>query len=325
MPAHDTKTDGAPYRVAYITSSERSGSTLLDQLLAAHPAVATVGEVHHLRAYALEDRRLYDPAQPLTCSCGEKLASCPFWTEVESSLGRQLATLKLKPVLFEFTGDQPDASLGRPLLGSTMKRLLHRWPAIYTHHSIHHLLKGHDVGADSFALLDAVHAVTEADVIIDSSKTLPRLWSLAARHPERMRVIVLVRDFRAVAYSQHKRGQDLVRSARSWARRIGQVEQMVAAVPALAVTWVRYEDLCSEPHPSLRRLCEFLGLEFDARMLARRSEGTHHIGGSPSKLDDSRRTVRLDDVYLRELSGEQMRAMERVAGDVGRRFGYPSC
>ena len=40
-------------KIVYIMSDNRSGSTLLDQLLGAHESVTSLGEVHHLPAYAL--------------------------------------------------------------------------------------------------------------------------------------------------------------------------------------------------------------------------------------------------------------------------------
>ena len=48
-----------------VLSDNRSGSTLLDQCLGAHPNVVSLGEVHWLRAYVRQDRTIYNPAAPV--------------------------------------------------------------------------------------------------------------------------------------------------------------------------------------------------------------------------------------------------------------------
>src|SRR5262245_10074841 len=67
--------------VGYVTSHAYSGSTLLSFLLGAHPDVATVGEMTGVI------ERL-DPAQ-YVCSCGQTLASCPFWQSFSSAMTRR--------------------------------------------------------------------------------------------------------------------------------------------------------------------------------------------------------------------------------------------
>ena len=48
--------------ILYVLSDVRSGSTLLDQLLGAHPSIFSVGELHWLAAYVREDRSIYNPS-----------------------------------------------------------------------------------------------------------------------------------------------------------------------------------------------------------------------------------------------------------------------
>ena len=64
----------------YIASPSYSGSTLLTFLLAAHPEVASIGE---LKASAMGDADAY------TCSCGAPIRRCPFWRRVCDELARR--------------------------------------------------------------------------------------------------------------------------------------------------------------------------------------------------------------------------------------------
>lgn len=61
-------------RVLFVGGLGRSGSTLLELILAQHPDVCAVGEVVHLWERALGgDER---------CGCGERFTACDFWQRV---------------------------------------------------------------------------------------------------------------------------------------------------------------------------------------------------------------------------------------------------
>ena len=69
----------ASAKLVYIGGYGRSGSTLLEYLLAAHPEVVACGEIErHLRVFA---RRR-------TCTCGEPARHCQVWGEFQHKSGR---------------------------------------------------------------------------------------------------------------------------------------------------------------------------------------------------------------------------------------------
>ena len=164
-------------------SDTRSGSTLLDQLLGAHSQIRSVGEVHHLAAYALEDRSRYNPVHQLVCSCGQSVSRCPFWSRVESRLRRPLASLALRPQLFR-RRRTPEWSLGRIL--NYPRRFLVRHPLLYRSRIIAKLLSGPRVAADSFALFDAIFDTSGEKYIVDSSKQSFRFRLLYDHQPKRL-------------------------------------------------------------------------------------------------------------------------------------------
>jgi hypothetical protein len=58
-------------RLIYIGGYGRSGSTLLEYLLASHPSVVACGEVErHLRSFGRKTR----------CTCGLQITKCPIWS-----------------------------------------------------------------------------------------------------------------------------------------------------------------------------------------------------------------------------------------------------
>src|SRR6185369_11690315 len=69
----------ASAKLVYIGGYGRSGSTLLEYLLAAHPEVVACGEIErHLRVFT---RRR-------TCTCGEPARHCQVWGEFQHKSGR---------------------------------------------------------------------------------------------------------------------------------------------------------------------------------------------------------------------------------------------
>ena len=297
-------------KVAYILSNNRSGSTLLDQLLGGHPRIMSLGEVHHLAAYALQDRKLYDPEHPLDCSCGKSVSTCSFWQAVTARLGRPLDSLRYH---LRFLG--PDGEVG-------FRRTIKRTPAMVRNPFLSRFLGSHRLGSDSFALFDAIAEVAGVDYVVDSSKGVYRYRALYNFSNSRVFGIVLVRDYRGVVYSKMKRGRTLEATAREWAARLNQMEMLTRGVPDDRLLRVKYEDLCRDPRAELTRICDFLGLEFADTMLSRPAEEVHHIGGSPSKFDPARRAIRLDESYREKFTDQQLSKMREIVGSAAVLWGY---
>ena len=80
-------------KIVFITSLERSGSTLLDISLSRHPDLVSFGEVarvllpHCGNGMAAVVGRL--------CSCGSKVSKCQFWGPVTSKIRNQESSLSL--------------------------------------------------------------------------------------------------------------------------------------------------------------------------------------------------------------------------------------
>lgn len=300
-------------------SDNRSGSTLLDQLLGAHKSIISLGEVHHIRAYALQDRSLYNPAHPLECSCGSTVASCGFWSRIEKQLGQEFENLVLKPRFFGF-------SEGVSTLPHRVRNFIRRFvednPQNALHSPIARLLDGPRVAKDSFALFEAVFDETTADYLIDSSKDPFRFRFLYDHQPLRMRAIMLGRDYRGTVHSKMKRGRSLETGVQTWVRRMRQMKELTGDMPMHQQIRVRYEDLCDDPRAELTRICRFLDLEFSEKMLSRPMDNVHHLGGSPSKFDPSRSKIKLDQSYLDAFSTGQLATMKEIVGDDAADWGY---
>jgi hypothetical protein len=167
-------------------------------------------------------------------------------------------------------------------------------------------------------------------------KPAPRVWvdhtPSNVRHAATLlevfpdaRMIHIVRDGRAVAASLLPLdwGPNRIdRAARHWVEMVGHGLAAEARWGAARVVRVRYEDLVLEPHAALARLCAFLDLEYQARML--RADGfrvpaytraQHRRVGTPP---DPERV----DGWRTALRPRQIEIFESVVGDFLRSLGY---
>lgn len=161
------------------------------------------------------------------------------------------------------------------------------------------------------------------------------------------RFIHLIRDGRDVALSitgLHF-GPDTVRDAADrWARRIRKARRQGARVRHYLE--VRYEDLVLDPEPTLRRVCDYVDLPWDPRMLAyherapeRLEEITRDLRRSDAREDEvipaaqrvgihalASRPPQADRVgrWRMEMSPSDRRIFAQVAGDVLAECGYPA-
>ena len=98
------------------------------------------------------------------------------------------------------------------------------------------------------------------------------------------RFAIIVRDVRDVALSWRDRwGRDELMTADKWDRRLARGREHLAALDPHQWIVVRYEDLLDDLEATARRLCDFLDLDFDDRMLAFHEHVTKSIGGQENR------------------------------------------
>lgn len=301
--------------LVYIGGTGHSGSTLLDLLLNNHSMIQSTGEIHRLNHYA---RGNLEP-----CTCGQPVAECPFWLDVERRVreSRGLAP-ETRPLLSdeimirtEAVGGwrsvvekaalvQPSLPLGRAL-GRAVA------PAHYR------------AARASLEWYRAIRKATGTSLVVDSSKDPRRLKWLYTVAPAHYRLVYLVRDGRAVTASGiRRRGHSMEEVARKWRALHRRSRAAQRSIPAGQKLRVRYETLCTEPERVLREIHRFLGVPGEDGGTTIRREGSHNIGGNAMRLRAGETTIRLDDRWKRELSPQQLEVFDRIAGRLNRRLGY---
>lgn len=268
------------------------------------------GEVRYLWQRGLVERRL--------CGCGQPLVECDFWTAV---LTRAFGS----------------AQLDAPAIAAEQRRAIRmrRLPS---------LLAGRAAASPSHLerLSRVYRAIADeagTRVIVDSSK-LPSYGYLLRSAPSLdVRVVHLVRDPRAVAFSwqrekaQPDRGDAGLMQQRSPAATALMWTLVNATAPRLLgggsdrFVGVRYEDFADRPHDTVTKILAVAGATDVAPPFvgerAVHMSGNHSVAGNPDRLDARHVEIRPDREWTARISRAD--SIVTTAGSLPllRRYRYP--
>jgi len=302
--------------VVYLGGFGRSGSTLVERMLGSAPGWVNIGELVDLA-------RSVAPGDEL-CGCGLRFSECAMWTEV-----------------------------GEIAFGGWSREVLDRLVTLHHAAARQRNLPGMLVSARrptvALAALRAAYAriyaavaeVTGARVVVDASKG-PALGQALAGAPELdVRILNVVRDPRAVAWSWHRQverpqagGADLMwqiapsRSAAQWSAL--QLEMTtIARLGGAPSARLRYEDFVGDPVGTLVDATAELGLPLDRSELPAVVEGrvelgsSHGLSGNPSRFQVGALALRRDDRWMAEMDTTSRTVVTTLTLPLLTAYGYP--
>jgi len=178
------------------------------------------------------------------------------------------------------------------------------------------------MAARNVAFVETVLELTGSRVFVDSSKDRMRPKALRRFSAFDVRMIQLVRDPRGVVASNLRRDEQLEAGqvARSWSRRHHRVAVTLESWPRDSYILVRYEDLCSDPGGALDRIFRFCRVDPTSGVDGAKNV-SHHLVGNPMRLTRIS-DIRPDERWRDQLSIGQLEAIEREAGEMGKKYGY---
>ena len=307
-------------RVVYLGGLGRSGTTLIERLLAELPGACSVGEVVHMwQRGVLEQER---------CGCGRPFGQCGFWREVGvAAFGGWdcLDVGRVTELRAAVDRNRRIPQLAGPLQSAAFKRSV----AEYTAHYLR--------------LYSAIGRVSGCPVIVDSSKHPSLAFCLRERPELDFRVIHVVRDSRAVAYSWTRRVSrpdssetsymatySPAAAAREWNVHNGAL-QLLAGLGAPTLR-VRYEDLVADPPAALTLMARFAGLDIGPGDLAfvgageggrwARPRAGHTASGNPMRFSTGQITISPDERWRTAMPATQRRTVTALTFPLLAQYGY---
>lgn len=263
-------------QVIYIASRGHSGSTLLNLMLGGHPRTVAVGEVYSL--FGVKHMNWLERGQEVKCSCGKHMDECAFW-------------------------------------GPVAKRLREN-------------VRGQGSVQESYHIfLESFYKHFGDDAIpVDISKTDEALQILKSLNDIELKVVFLIRDVRSWAVSMRdvnrRAGEfyiiDLVKKygLKAWRPYVGRTTikyfwhwyllnrrtQRLLRENRIKSIQIGYEELTLYPDFIIRKICEFLEVDFVEDLLRPGDESSHVILGNRMRSDPNKRQrVAYDDRWFYSL------------------------
>ncbi|MEM9935511.1 MAG: hypothetical protein AAF824_17940, partial [Bacteroidota bacterium] len=250
--------------ILYVVSSGHSGSTLLDILSGSIPGVFSTGELVFMPWQVWRDGKTC-PTKEDICTCLKPLKECEVWGKVLERLNEEVPyDIFADPMKFRV------AIVKDPIYGK-MPLWRKAWRKIKTQHledsSTWNLLTETLPGAhkkavdNTWLLADVFGELFGHKYIVDSSKDPLRLHYLYQKHPERMKVLILIRDVHGVANSAKNRGEDLEENAYKWLNHYNnKIKPVLDRLDPSSYMLVRYEEIAQNPAKVREQISEFIGI-----------------------------------------------------------------
>lgn len=283
-------------------------------ILGSHPDFTCLNEIEQLPK---------DVALDTICSCGQHVSGCSFWLNTFELLKQRYGTNILdNPYTFEL--GFPKAGVVIDHAHQTPQYLLKRKAILglkYIEYRYGLSLLPASLSKEfacrienTFRLFEAVTNVSNRPGIVDSSKHYGRAISLFEARPEMVKIILLIRDGRAVFNANLRMGRTLSKSLAFWKIYYERALPLLTRkVSYNSLHILKYEDLVTHTRSSLEKLCAFLDVSYYPSMLNFREGPKHGLSGNAMRLSSASELM-LDERWRSQLAPEELGYFKRNGG-----------
>jgi hypothetical protein len=306
-------------RVLYVGGLGRSGSTLVARLTGQLPGVCAVGELVHLWERGITEGE--------RCGCGLPFGRCPFWEQVGKTAFGGWDVIDVGHVAALRAGVDRNryipALAGREVRAG-LRPVLDEYTSYYAR------------------LYAAAAEVSGCELVIDSSKHPSLAHCLRWAPGVDLRVVHLVRDSRAVAYSWGRQVRRPDTDRESYMTRYSPAVAAVqwngqnAAFYLLArlgcpVMRLKYEDFVAAPRAALDRIAAFAGLPAGSGFAflgtgaggwSAELELGHSVSGNPMRFATGKVAISRDERWRADMPAGQRRAVTALTLPLLAGYGY---
>ena len=287
-------------KTIFIVSAGHSGSTILDLLLGTVPGIFSTGELAHLPF--LFERDPVDEA----CSCGSRFSECEFWKQVTEKIDYPINVniLRAKHISHFNRMDHLKRHLWLRPARAVAEMGIRTGPEKGIAKMTSKALGLAGPAKNLARLYQAIGEVSGSQFVVDSSKDIIRAGSYASCQPESARVIVLIRDLRAVVYANYRRGWEHEEIVRHWKAGYGRIIKVLKHWPSAKPTLMTYADFTNNPQLTRQKYSESLGLTCPSdESLNIQTDSYHLIAGNPLRFE-GKLEIRPNQIWREKLPRE---------------------
>lgn len=262
-------------------SDQRSGSTLLENILSHSPDIVSVGELRLLDSYLNKGKwgRTFD----WQCSCGSEFPDCPFWSEVLTRLQKKGITKIEKTSVIK----------SRNYIYSKQLKSIN-------------LPKNYEIINLVDTIYESIFEVSEKKYIVDSSKDEMQLAALLKHSKFKIKVIFLKRDIRAVGLSKHKWQQVLTKKQTNIFKLLIATKIKRSKQNMIFKTMVKKSDrvdlnysfLAKNVSSAIIKIAKFCGISYYEAPTYFEMQKNHSVAGTPNR---ETKLIRYDDSWKKKI------------------------
>lgn len=259
--------------IIYIMSNERSGSTLIENILTKSSQIVSVGETYLLGGYIHKVGPGF--SWDWNCSCGKSLMECEFWNKIYGLLNiSDPLEIENTKIIYPKRKNKDEQKSKNDEVASLMNRIY-----------------------------GAVFETTNCDIVVDSSKKAFHGASLYQDSPYNFKFIYLKRDLRAVTFSKQKWRK------KYGAKDISLLKLLIAnyvhrlwcwfvlrKIDKKDVFYLKYEDFFERPQQTLDDMSKFFGFHPYKMPEFMELMDDHTIAGTPNRFE--KRKIQYDAKWL---------------------------
>lgn len=300
-------------KVLFIAANSRSGSTILDRLLAQIDGAFTAGELRYIWQRSFIENQL--------CGCHSKFDECSVWKRIVEHASLDSG----------FAGRMSD--IARYV--DRFKQIPRITQPLFRTRSFETDLAEYIEGIRR--IYDAIQQTVQPEFIIDSSKSPNYAMILRLVPGIDVHFVHLVRDCRAVAYSRMnvkkrpeihwKEEYTAVTSPYKTALQWNIINHALGLLQRnSSYSLVRYEDFISNPQYEVMKIAGEIGKKnVDISFIdgsAASLKADHTLSGNPMRFTVGDIELRLDERWKNGLSAKHRRAIEYISRSALKRYRY---
>lgn len=303
-------------KVLYVVGLGRSGSTVLSNSLGQVGGFFSGGELNFIWRHNVLENRL--------CGCGRPFHECPVWMEVMDEAFDGMDKVDAREMMrLAHSGTRTRhiplmlSPRGEGVLMERLEEFLNNYGRLY----------------------EAIGSVTGSRVVVDSSKEPAHGYTMGLVPGVDLRVLHLVRDPRAAAYSWLKKKpqpdsetrefmfrQNPIKSSTMWNFWNASAEAFWRRSPGKYLR-VRYEDFVADPRGSFTDILDLLDEKEAELPLANDREVklgiSHTVSGNPNRFDTGAVELRQDREWQKQMKPRDKVLVTALTLPLLKHYHYP--
>jgi hypothetical protein len=304
----------------YICSAGHSGSTLLDHILGSHDDIFSLGEIINLSK---------NISMNTLCTCGMPIKACTFWQEVLKKVNYKL-NIDVFTNPYDLLLGYPDPKvyiddIQKSIRYKIKRHLVRKNYYLYLNNYLYipKLIDSIKTAChNTYSLYDSVLETSKKSIVVDSSKYYLEGLALYNNNSEKVKIILLVRNGYSVYYSYLNHGFKRSVAVNAWKNHYKRAIPLIKnKIKQKDVLLVKYENMTKKPNEEINRICKFIGIKYDDKMLGFSGSLHHSVDGNDMRFKKNNK-IKYDNRWEKQLKREDKRYFDNKAKKINRILGY---